>query len=285
MIPKLAIAAILISAFAAPAWAMDCGSPPPVADVALRGDIGVEANIISKKLGTVSGNVAASYTRNEVYSRYPHADKAAADRYFQYEICETVSADPKLTTMQRLKIIRDARAQFSAGGPPRGTTLTKKGQNSSSRPRPETPGHPSQSLPVVNENHGTFAGNQYNAQNMSFNATPEQKKYLPGLQDIYARGSTIYSHIRNTAPTNEIVDQEISDANKWLNDSQLWLQTHMTQAAADNLNNVKVGGLIYGGGTSLDSNHQQLFSHLMIQMPQYLDNVRYLMYSNTFDPQ
>lgn len=90
------------------ATAWDCGAPPPVASQTLRGVISGSAKLLTGRVGGANLKVEFERTLNEIYSRYPNADRVVSAQYYAYEICQLVNHDNTLTTDKKIQVITDA---------------------------------------------------------------------------------------------------------------------------------------------------------------------------------
>ena len=83
------------------AWAIDCGSVPPVIDETLKGAIEGKANVLSRLLGDAALSGEIDTAKNDIFFKYPDADKTRINAYFLYIMCQSVFNDNTLTEPQK----------------------------------------------------------------------------------------------------------------------------------------------------------------------------------------
>ena len=91
-----------------------CGDPPPVDNPSLKGELDGGANFLSKFIGEakLKGNIEVK--REEIFSKYPNADKLVVDHYMLYQTCVLLMNDESLSTSQKLEELRDMRREFES---------------------------------------------------------------------------------------------------------------------------------------------------------------------------
>jgi hypothetical protein len=87
---------------------IDCGKPPPLANEQFKAEVQGNAQTVGK-LGAVGLGGAVTTSRNEILSKYPHADRVVLDMYFAYQFCSVIVNNPALTPDQKLDRILTAR--------------------------------------------------------------------------------------------------------------------------------------------------------------------------------
>lgn len=120
---KQLLSSVLLCAVVLPAAGMDCGDPPPVANESLRGSIAGEARLLTRLIGGVDISGDISRSREEIFSRYPDANRGRTDAFFLYQICMYLQQDDLLTNSQKIRKLMEIRREFlnvsSSEAPPR----------------------------------------------------------------------------------------------------------------------------------------------------------------------
>jgi hypothetical protein len=94
------------------AQALDCGEPPPVADEELKGQIEGSAKFLTGWLGQAGFSGQLHSSRKEIFSKYPNANKAQADRYILYQMCIYLKNDDSLTSMEKFDKLLEIRREI-----------------------------------------------------------------------------------------------------------------------------------------------------------------------------
>lgn len=264
----------------------NCGTPPPLADESMRLGIGANAQLVTKNIGG-GAKFDLEKQRADVLSKYPNADRALADAFFNYEVCAIVMNDGSLTSAQKLERIENARRMFAApiarlnlkpyNGPSRTVGAATSPTASVAPPVP--------SLSVNGGNSGTVIGGNvgvYNAGTIPL----ARRQYLPKLQEFYARGEGLYLASKSPALSDSDVDLRFNEFNTWADDASTWMANNMTPAAAAKFVNWHI---VFGVSYTLSGTHapdeNKRYSALNIVLPQLLDNLQFLMTSDAMDPQ
>jgi hypothetical protein len=113
--------------------------------------------------------------------------------------------------------------------------------------------------------------------------------YIAMLQDIYTEGQSILLSIESRCPTDEATPANFQLMNQWVNLSRDRIAQMMTPAAALSFLSVMPGAMQYDCTNRTGPKPSQAtltqFTSIISSMPQYLNNIKYLMENDTMDPQ
>jgi hypothetical protein len=117
----LALTVVLVASTAGHAGSL-CGEAPPVDDQSLKGLLEGKAEFLSRLVGNASLKGNLDSARQDIFSKYPNADKARSEAYLEYMLCTFVLSDPKLSPNEKFKAIQEFRQSGPAadGGPSEG---------------------------------------------------------------------------------------------------------------------------------------------------------------------
>jgi len=99
------------------AVALDCGELPRVDDERLRGEIDVQGNLLSKRIGSAEFKTSLDRTRTDIFSKYPNADQTRLNERLFIYLCQSLAADKTLTESQKREELLRLRRQIDT--PPR----------------------------------------------------------------------------------------------------------------------------------------------------------------------
>jgi hypothetical protein len=140
---------------------------------------------------------------------------------------------------------------------------------------------------LVSGNNNTFLNGNNNIINE--NIKNNRSHYIKMLQEVFIRGSEIYSEIKNATLSNDVVDKNYKEYLDWANSSGDRIRSEMTEAAVSKFYVIKSTSTRFLISPTekppLSSESIDKFNFLMVVYPQLLDNVQYLMEHDTMDPQ
>ena len=113
--------------------------------------------------------------------------------------------------------------------------------------------------------------------------------YLAMLQDIYSQGQNIFWAARSHYPSDQVTPNDMKTIGEWVASSANRITGMMTVAAAQSFMQVQRGAMSFNFDTPPQpppsAESMKSFNYMMDVMPQYLNNVKYLMEHDTMDPQ
>jgi hypothetical protein len=114
----------------------------------------------------------------------------------------------------------------------------------------------------------------------------DRSSLIKRLQTIYATASSIQVTIKLLTVTDAQIDQAEIDANKWLNDSSVWIESNMGKAAVAKFQN-NSDKLSYNWNISgqHDSNRVSTRNNIINALAGCMTNLETLMHSDQWDPQ
>lgn len=89
-----------------------CGTPPPVADESLKGQIKGKAQLLTKYLGGAELTGQVETSRTEIFSKYPDAEESRWNSFFQYQVCMLIMLDKSTTSAQKLNSLKEIQREF-----------------------------------------------------------------------------------------------------------------------------------------------------------------------------
>ncbi|HHC6556648.1 TPA: hypothetical protein ACN36H_003142 [Vibrio parahaemolyticus] len=108
----LAIVIVFSPASFAEPMAYLCGDPPPVDSSSLKGELNGKASFLSRFIGDAELKGKIETSREDVFSKYPNADKLVVDHYLLFQTCVIIMNDTSLDTSQKLEELRKTRREF-----------------------------------------------------------------------------------------------------------------------------------------------------------------------------
>lgn len=89
-----------------------CGTPPPVADESLKGQIKGKAQLLTKYFGGAELTGQIETSRTEIFSKYPSAEESRWNSFFQYQVCMLIMLDKSTTNAHKLNALKDVQREF-----------------------------------------------------------------------------------------------------------------------------------------------------------------------------
>jgi hypothetical protein len=83
----------------------------------LKGDVEGKAQVFTRLLGDAQLKGTIDTSRTELYQEHGNLDQHQIDMYFMWVSCQTINADKKLTTSEKIKLWTEVHSAF-AGQPP-----------------------------------------------------------------------------------------------------------------------------------------------------------------------
>lgn len=99
-------AILLLQITSAHALEAKCGDPPRIEDQSLKVEVEGKAKLLFRSIADTSLSGKMEAARTDIFSKFPDANKARSDTYFQYMFCQFVINDPQLSELKKIDALK-----------------------------------------------------------------------------------------------------------------------------------------------------------------------------------